>query len=208
MEFLARGTGAWCRAVAQVAVARARAGDRPGLEQAAARLVAAAPDPSLLGVSPVLAITRVAAELYVAGLPDAADPVVAWVRAAAPLSHPDDAETIGVAARWVDALHALHHGDPSAHAEAGPALATAFEQSGHPRFAPLVLSFTARAFHARGSTPEAAAWAQRAAELADRLALRPTAARARALIADPNDSPAQPTETPNAPREEGTSWPR
>jgi hypothetical protein len=188
IEFLAPGTGAWCRALAQVAVARARAGDVAGLEQAAARLAAARIDASF-GVSPILAVTHVAAHLHAAGLVAAASALAAHVDAVAPLAHEDDAETILAASRWLHALRALHEGDPGALADAGPSLAATFERAGQARFAALVMVSTARAFAARGAIEESAAWAQRAIDLAERIGLHPTAESARALLAIPRPHP-------------------
>jgi hypothetical protein len=191
LVFLTPGTGAWCRAAAQVVAARARAGDLPAAEAIAGRL-AETPQQAPLGTSHVLAMAHAAAELYEAGLIPAGDALVAKVAAAVPdpatfvlakLAHEDDVETIAAASRWLSGLSALYHGEPGALAEAGASIAASLERAGHTKVAALAFLYTARALRARGAADEASAWARRTAELAARIGLRRVAHEARDLIA-------------------------
>jgi hypothetical protein len=180
--FLTPGTGAWCRAAAQVVVACARAGDVAELEAMAARL-AATPRDASLGVSHVLAMAHAAYMLYGVGLLACAAALVSWVETAVPHAHEDDAETFRAAGAWLQGLRALHDGAPGPLCEMGPLVATTLERVGHARFAALAMLSLARALAARGAVQEAASWARRAADLAERIGLGPVGALAREFAA-------------------------
>jgi len=180
MKLLPEGTGAWCRAAAQLVLACARQGDRAGLRDAATALGTMQPGASA-GVGPWLAALRGLVELYVDGEGELAATLAAKLEAVAPT---DDADrTVLAAARtWLSAAQARGAGDPALYVREGEAIAATLEAEGHRRYAILVEVERARALRLAGDREAALTVAERALAAAKELHLEEIADRIRALL--------------------------